>query len=333
MKVYAALLLLLLIVVVPGGDRPAAGDREKESLTEPVLREGQRLVIPTPINERTTASLAVTEAVLPSDTRQVALTFDIGCLRKSESKRCPVKLIKEPSTRLLLLLENLGVKATFYPQASWLKDYPEVGREIVRQGHGIGNHSLTHAHFGELTYEEILHELRESRRIIEDITGVRTVMYRPTFGYYTDIHRKIFAAEGFPYTTVWSVNTGDSFQYDPWGNPMSQGYILWRIETFLDDGGIILMHDKDVTIRALPLMIQHLKNEGYTFVTVCEMLPPPEELPRPVYTVKEGDALEKIAERYRVTEEAIIQANIFRGNPLRLVFPANQSLPGYRPIF
>lgn len=69
------------------------------------------------------------------------------------------------------------------------------------------------------------------------------------------------------------------------------------------------MHDLPVTIRTLPYMIMMLENIGYQFVTVEEMLPPPEPPPAITYTVRSGDTLEEIAARYAVTVEDILQVN------------------------
>jgi len=277
---------------------------------EPAVTEGQEIIIPLPVNRDTPSSRVVDRGLSQSAEKRIALTFDLGCLR--ERKAAPaseLEWLNEPTISLLLILERYGVKATFFPQGSWLEDHPYLGREIARRGHGLGNHSYTHRSFLDLTNAEIIDELRKSNRVIEAVTGFRPYYYRPTFGLYTDSHLKIFAGEGFPYTIMWSVASLDSAKVGPWG-PITPASIIYLVVGWADDGKIVLMHDQPNTVKALPSIILALRRKGFTFVTLDEMLPPPEPVNPVKYTVKKGDTLEGIARRHGVSVAEIVAANI-----------------------
>lgn len=294
---------------------PSSKDNQQNEQIAPskiVLPEGKKLIIPAPITEESPLSIVVERALFPSEFKRIALTFDTGCLRERKpGYTTHLGWILEPAMKILDVLDQYNVTATFFPQATWLEDYPEVGQEIVSRGHSIGNHTLTHIYFAEIEYDEIIDELRESTRIIEEVTGCRPYIYRPSFGYYTDYHRQIFTREGYPYTLMWSVITQDSYRYGVWGELVTPNYIAERALNYADDGGIILMHSLPQTARALPMIITSLRDEGYKFVTIYEMLPPPpENLGQTIYLTRKGDTLESIAGLFGITVEEIMEVNI-----------------------
>ncbi len=283
-----------------------------ETDTDTVIFPGQTLVIPVPLCERSPMSIIVERGLLSEEEKRIALTFDTGCLQPRKIGLTDhLEWLSEPVLLLLQHLDDYGIKATFFPQGTWLQDYPRVGREIVRRGHSIGNHTLTHVHFQEITLEEAASEVRQATRVIEETTGIHPYIFRPSFGYFTEYNSRVFAREGYPYIALWTVITQDTYPYDIWGNPMSSGYILWRALNYADDGGIILMHSIPKTVQALPALIKALESKDYTFVTIDEMLPQtPAELGPVIYTVREGDCLTGVAEMFGITVEEIITANL-----------------------
>ncbi len=294
---------------------PSARGEEQPLEADPgkvLLPGGTKLIIPLPFTEESPLSTVVESALVPSQSRRIALTFDTGCLRE---RRPPyaynLDWLDEPALAVLHVLEQYNVTATFFPQATWLEDYPQVVRKIVEKGHSLGNHTLTHANFYELEYDEVIHEVRQSTRLFEEVASFRPYIFRPSFGYYTDFHRQVFSREGYPYTLLWTVITQDSFRFGVWDQIVTPNYIADRALTYADDGGIILMHSLPQTAKALPMIITGLQEQGYEFVTVYEMLPPPlENLGQPVYHTVEGDTLEKIAAAFEVTLEELLEVNI-----------------------
>lgn len=279
---------------------------------EIILTEGTKLIIPAPLTEASPLSTVVEHALLPSDAKRIALTFDTGCLRERRpGYALNLGLICEPAMAVLDVLDRYNVTATFFPQATWLEDYPEVGREIVKRGHSIGNHTLTHIYFAEIEYDEAVHEVRESTRILERVTGFRPYIFRPSFGYYNDFNRQLFAREGYPYTLMWTVITQDSYRFGIWGQLVTPNYIAERALTYADDGGIILMHSLPQTAEALPMIITGLRDEGYEFATIYEMLPPPpQDLGQTVYYARGGETLASVAGFYGISVDEILEVNI-----------------------
>lgn len=317
---FPLLLLLFSAVFITSGwgtnplppSAQGGGQTEEVDPGGTVLPEGTKLIIPAPITEETTLSTVVERALVPSEFKRIALTFDTGCLRERRpGYDLNLGWISEPALKVLDVLDRYNVTATFFPQATWLEDYPEVGREIVRRGHSIGNHTLTHVYFEGIEYDEVVHEVRESTRIIEKVTGIRPYIYRPSFGYYTGFHRQVFASEGYPYTLMWSVVTQDSYRFGVWGQPVTPNYIAERALTYADDGGIILMHSLPQTAIALPMIITGLRDEGYEFVTIYDMLPPPpENLGRTVYYTHKGETLGNVAAFFGIAVEELLEVNI-----------------------
>ncbi|HOL17627.1 MAG TPA: polysaccharide deacetylase family protein, partial [Bacillota bacterium] len=196
----------------------------------------------------------------------------------------------------------------------WVKDNPDLAREIVKRGHTIGNHSLTHPHMKEMSAQQMRHEMQESTRIIQEITGVRPFLFRPPYGEYNQLLLEILAETGYPYSIMWTVDTLD------WaaGTTMNIGgnqtyidvdFIVNRALNNASDRGIILMHIGGAeTVQALPRIIEGLRSKGYRLATVDEMLPPPGTGPL-THTVKSGETLFSIARRYGVSVQQIIEIN------------------------
>jgi peptidoglycan/xylan/chitin deacetylase (PgdA/CDA1 family) len=287
----------------PGEDPGKPGDEPGEPGDEPgtpVIYVGQILTIPFQGGGNTGLSQVVHQGSVSSGQgrKQIALTFDSGWLF-------------EQTIPLLNVLDQHGVKATFFPRAGWIADHPELGKEIVRRGHTIGNHSLTHREFTKLSLDEVRMEMRESTRIIKEVTGVRPYMFRPPYGeYYNNNVLSILADEGYPYTVMWTIDTHD-WADKMHGHTVDADYIVNRVLNNASDNGIVLMHiGGPRTVEALPRIIEGLRAMDYTFNTVDKMLPPP-SAGTVTHTVAAGETLYSIAQRYGVTVQQIIDANNF----------------------
>ena len=99
----------------------------------------------------------------------IALTFDDGP--------------REPYTSAVLdILADAGVRATFFLIGENVRRHPEVARRIVREGHAVGNHTLTHRSLSRLPDAEVVREIRAAAETILAITGARTWLLRPPYG-------------------------------------------------------------------------------------------------------------------------------------------------------
>lgn len=186
--------------------------------------------------------------------RMVALTFD-------------ATYGDNQTTRLLQILRDNNIKATFFLSGIWPINFPSLARAIVAAGHEIGNHSLTHPHMTQIPLTEVSNQIIRANALIRNITGVNTYLFRPPFGEYNQAILNIVAALGYV-TIMWTVDSLD------WMNP-GVTQIINRVVNNTVPGAIILMHQAATqTPDALPTIISRLRLQGYSFGTVTQVLDP-----------------------------------------------------------
>ena len=190
-----------------------------------------------------------------NDDMKIALTFDDGPHPKNTPK-------------ILDILAEYGIKATFFEVGENIELYPEVSRRVVAEGHEIGNHTFTHPHLAKTDYRSLLDEVARCEKVITETTGVKPSFFRPPEGVVDANVRKIAEDEGYS-IIVWTVDTRD------WAGTSTDN-IVKNVLNNVNSGDIILMHDytskKCNTIPALRRMIPALRDMGYEFVTVGELL-------------------------------------------------------------
>lgn len=165
---------------------------------------------------------------------------------------------------MLKILEQKGVKATFFVTGKWASKYPGLVRQIQAAGHEIGNHGYSHAHPNQLTDGQLIEHLKKNEEIIQGITGQRTTLYAPPYGEYNKRVVQIAHEQGYR-LIMWTADTID------WQRPAPE-VIQERVLNKASNGGIVLMHPIQQTAQALPGMIDGLKAKGYQLVTVSENL-------------------------------------------------------------
>lgn len=171
----------------------------------------------------------------------------------------------EKTDRLLQIMAEENIRSTFFMVEFWTEKYPEYVKKIDEAGHEIGTHSATHPYMSKLSEEKIRMELSTSAAAIEGITGKKVELFRPPYGDYND--RLVDTAKDMGlYTVQWDVDSLD------WKN-LSGQEIAMRVISRVKPGSIILCHNNaEHTPEALPLIIADLKNKGYTFVPVGELI-------------------------------------------------------------
>ncbi len=154
----------------------------------------------------------------------------------------------------------------------WVKEHPDLAKEIVNRGHDLENHSLTHGHMSTMTDAEVENEIRQTTDIIKETTGYLPQLFRPPYGEYDERILRILIAEGYPYTILWTVDSHD-WAEELNGVKITKDYLVNRVLSKASDNGIILMHVGGYeTINALPEIITGLRSEGYELVKVNDML-------------------------------------------------------------
>ena len=171
----------------------------------------------------------------------------------------------EYTDELLDVLERENVRATFFMVEFWTEKYPEYVKKIDEKGHEIGTHSATHAYMSKLSEEEIRQELTSSSQAIEEVTGKKTQLFRPPYGDYDDLLIDTAKSMGL-YSIQWDVDSLD------WKD-LSANDIAMRVINRVQNGSIILCHNNGLhTAEALPVILDTLKNKGYEFVPVGELI-------------------------------------------------------------
>jgi len=191
-----------------------------------------------------------------SNVRLVALTFDDG-----PSHHTP---------RLLDELYARNVPATFFVLGGRVYRYPHIAQRIVNEGHEIANHAFSHDRLVNLSNEKIRDLLTQNRDVIYRTTGTLPAVMRPPFGAHNYRVLDVAYEMGYP-VVLWSVDTRD------WQNQNVNAIMRHVVDNSgnirIRDGDIILMHDiYSTTVDAAIRMVDLLLANGFTFVTVSEML-------------------------------------------------------------
>lgn len=193
--------------------------------------------------------------VYPKDAKLVALTFDDGPASSTE--------------RLLDILRAKRAPATFFVLGSQAEKKPDILKRIADEGHAIGTHTYSHSKLTKMTPDEMAADIGKSCDIILNITGKLPTLLRPPGGHYDD-NTLSYAKEQNMKLIMWSVDTRDWESKDP-VKIMEQAFQEGQYG--MHDGAIVLMHDIHApTVDTVGEMIDRLYAEGYTLVTVPELL-------------------------------------------------------------
>lgn len=222
-----------------------------------VLEEGQDCVI-------------TTKNVEPSDGQKlVALTFDDGPSDYTE--------------RYLEILKEHDAVATFFLLGDNVNSYPDLAKKIVDSGNQVCSHTQSHQQLDAISADTTLSEITTAFTAIEDASGAKTTMIRPPYGA---IDSSVWlASQGtMSASIIWNMDSLD------WKRPGADTIVSNSIEG-IQPGYIILMHDgggnRDQDLDALPQIIDKLHDEGYTFVTVSDLMKSDPDIPSEVAA---GDA-------------------------------------------
>lgn len=205
----------------------------------------------------TQVAFAVDERVIENSLKdgvikkRIALTFDDGPNRES-------------TPRILSTLEKHQVKATFFVVGWRVYSFKDLILQITHDGHDIGNHSYDHPYLNKLKKEEIEEQLNNTNLAVKKVAGIDVKIYRPPYASYDE--RVLSIGNDLNMQLIlWTINPED------WRSPGADK-IIKRIVGNAQDGSIVLLHDKKQTAEALPKLISSLKEKGFEFVTISELL-------------------------------------------------------------
>ncbi len=206
---------------------------------------------------KSTAAVNTGERLLPiysvkTDEKTIAITFDAAW---SDSD----------TDELMEILKKYNAKATFFCVGDYIEKYPEAVKIFYENGHEIGNHSDTHKTFTDISREEVRKELVDCNKKIEQLIGKAPTICRAPSGAYDN--KSIEIAESLNMKMIqWDCDSRD------W-QKLSVEKMVKNVTVNASNGSIILFHNGvENTPEALDKVLNHLSNEGYSFVTVSRLI-------------------------------------------------------------
>jgi len=165
---------------------------------------------------------------------------------------------------MLDILKEHDVKITFFIGGEWAKDNPDLLKRMAEEGHEIGNHGYSHKHHNSLNLDGNRKEIMDTEKVIEEVLGIKTRLFAPPYGEYNKTTLQAASSLGYQ-TIMWSIDTID------WRRDGTDK-IIQRVMKNPHNGALILMHPTADTNKALPVIIERMRELGYRFSTVSDVL-------------------------------------------------------------
>ena len=198
--------------------------------------------------ERNDSYISIKKKNVNVDDKVIALTFDDGP--------------SQYTNKILDILKKYDACGTFFVIGNHVQFYSDELRRMLKEGSEIGNHSFDHKLLTRLSEDEFKEEINKTNESIKKVTGFTPTLFRPTYGGYNN-RLKGYTDLKF---VLWDIDSRD------W-KVKSKERILNNILPYVKPGKIVLMHDNHVySVNVLEDLIKNLKNNGYKFVTVSELL-------------------------------------------------------------
>lgn len=198
----------------------------------------------------------------PSDQKVIALTFDDGPS-------------SEYTEEVMAVLQEYGVTATFFELGQNVSEYPQISAEVAANGYQVGSHGNIHGgddtpYMRDMTAEQLTSDLNAASSAISSATGEdpSTIVVRPSGG---NLNYDAIVNAG----TLVNCYVGWDIDTEDWRKPGAET-IANNLVSGAFPGAIALMHDgggdRSQTVEALKIAIPQLQAEGYTFVTVNQLI-------------------------------------------------------------
>ncbi|UYW00991.1 polysaccharide deacetylase family protein [Flavobacterium agricola] len=184
--------------------------------------------------------------------KTISLTFDDG--------PTPFTL------QVLNILAKHNCKATFFCIGKQIEQYPEIAKQIVKQGHILANHTYSHtAKMGFLSTQNVYNEIHSNQQVIINQIGVKPNWFRPPFGVTNPAIAKAIKKNKLV-CIGWNIRSLDTIS-------KTSEEVFNRVKRKLKPGGIILLHDtSNQTVEALEQLLLEIKKQQLTVVPLNELL-------------------------------------------------------------
>lgn len=227
-----------------------------EELASGSYEEGDYMTNQLQKNERYEEVEPVIIERFPVRKKQVALTFDDWASDHTV-------------TRVLEILKEHDVKATFFLIGKGAEANPPLARLIYEEGHEIANHSFSHTNLDGLTADQVQEDvIRADEAIAAAIRGTPANYFRPAKGEIDHETARKVSAAGVDSILLYDVSAHD------WNLDLTGRQVYNRVMERTQPGSIITMHilDESHTLEVLPRILEDLKARGYEFRTVGDFL-------------------------------------------------------------
>lgn len=185
--------------------------------------------------------------------KEIALSFDDG-----------PSLTYTPE--ILQILKDQNVTATFFTIGERIEETPGLFKQIIAEGHLVGNHSFYHNNWFDLqSSKNMMEEMQQTHQLVHQLSGKHLKWFRPPFGVINPSVKKAIQQLGY-HPIGWSVRSMDTVARDPLK-------LLSRLKQALRPGAVILLHDtQQITRKVLPEYLQFVKEQGYQIVGLDKLL-------------------------------------------------------------
>lgn len=176
---------------------------------------------------------------------------------------------------LLDILENYGVKASFFMLEPNMTKYPEQVKRMAQAGHAVGMHGVTHSQKKfYASRESVVAEMIQGQATLNALTGVTSHLIRVPYGSSPHMSVDYMQAVADAGLILWDWNV-DSLDWKFKG----EGYVahtMKQVERLQENGhnSVILIHDTDATVTYLPKLLNCLLDSGYTLQVITDQIEP-----------------------------------------------------------
>ena len=180
---------------------------------------------------------------------------------------CNVDWGNEVLPDMLETLNKENINITFFVTGRWAERFPDLMMQIVDNGHEIGSHGYQHLDYQKLTLEQNEEQIKKADEILSKYTKNKIALFAPPSGSYNN--NTLVASDKLGYKTIlWTIDTID------WRAGSTKDVIIDRVLKKDDfNGAIVLMHPMPETAKALPVLIEMMRERGLEVGTVGDVLP------------------------------------------------------------
>ena len=193
---------------------------------------------------------------IETDEKVLALTFDDGPAGNTG--------------RILEILDSMGVKATFFVTGRELEEHMEEGRKLAQAGHELGNHSYSHQRMILKSGSFIKEEIERTNALIREAGYQGGIAFRPPY-FKKLITLPYYLRKNDTKTILCDIEPETELGFSASAEAISD-YVI----THAAPGSIILLHimyeSRKEALASLPVLTGSLKEQGYRFVTISELL-------------------------------------------------------------